>query len=101
MRIGLDKRYWREVADKELKDALSHTWNVNTAKNVIIFVGDGMSPDTITASRIYRKGESSYLAWERFPHVGLLKVRATLTTFGCDFKRTKKKFFFFFDQRLN
>lgn len=57
-----------------MKESLSYKWNTGKAKNVIIFVGDGMSPDTITASRIYRGGETSYLAWERFPHVGLLKV---------------------------
>ncbi|OXU21501.1 hypothetical protein TSAR_009716 [Trichomalopsis sarcophagae] len=72
--IKEDKKHWQEVADKELRDALSYSWNTNTAKNVVLFVGDGMSPDTITASRIYRNGEDSYLAWERFPHVGLLKT---------------------------
>lgn len=72
--MDIDKKHWQEVADKELREALSYSWNTNTAKNVVLFVGDGMSPDTITASRIYRNGEDSYLAWERFPHVGLLKV---------------------------
>lgn len=33
-----------------------------------------MSPNTITASRIFKDGETSYLSWEKFPHVGLLKV---------------------------
>ncbi|XP_076182344.1 alkaline phosphatase, tissue-nonspecific isozyme isoform X2 [Ptiloglossa arizonensis] len=33
-----------------------------------------MSPDTVTASRIYRGGEASYLAWEKFPHIGILKT---------------------------
>lgn len=41
---------------------------------MILFVGDGMSPDTITASRIYHGGETSRLAWEHFPHIGILKV---------------------------
>ncbi|CAH1406610.1 unnamed protein product [Nezara viridula] len=47
---------------------------MNIAKNVIVFVGDGMGPNTITAARIYRAGESSYLFWERFPHVGAVKT---------------------------
>lgn len=59
---------------EELQEALSHKWNGNKAKNVIVFVGDGMSPDTVTASRIYRAGETSSLAWEKFPHIGILKV---------------------------
>ncbi|KAJ8686614.1 hypothetical protein QAD02_022408 [Eretmocerus hayati] len=75
--IREDKDYWRNVAKEELEEALSYSWNKNTAKNVILFVGDGMSPDTIAASRIYRAGENSYLAWERFPHVGLLKTYNT------------------------
>ncbi|KAK2577199.1 hypothetical protein KPH14_003350 [Odynerus spinipes] len=72
-----DSRHWRKVAREELKESLAYKWNTGKAKNVIIFVGDGMSPDTITASRIYRAGETSYLAWERFPHVGLLKTYNT------------------------
>lgn len=70
----LAKNLWYRAADDELRNSLKYSWNINQAKNVIIFVGDGMSPDTITASRIYSKGEDGYLAWERFPHVGLLKV---------------------------
>lgn len=69
-----DTKHWRELAEGELEKALSYKWNVNTAKNVIIFVGDGMSPDTITASRIFRAGETSQLSWESFPHIGILKV---------------------------
>lgn len=48
--------------------------NEKTAKNVIIFVGDGMGPNTITASRIYRGGETSTLDFETFPNVALIKV---------------------------
>lgn len=51
------------------------------AKNVIIFIGDGMGVSTTTAARIYkgqklgRVGpEGATLAWERFPSVGLFKV---------------------------
>ncbi|XP_015595863.1 alkaline phosphatase [Cephus cinctus] len=69
-----DMEFWRNVARDELKESLTYRWNTNTAKNVILFVGDGMSPDTITASRIYHRGEESYLSWEKFPHVGLLKT---------------------------
>ncbi|KAJ1519733.1 hypothetical protein ONE63_004989 [Megalurothrips usitatus] len=51
------------------------------AKNVIIFIGDGMGVSTTTAARIYkgqkqgRAGpEGSTLAWERFPSIGLFKT---------------------------
>lgn len=54
--------------------------NTNIAKNVIIFVGDGMGLSTITASRIYKgqrsneNGEEGYHSFELFPDVGLVKV---------------------------
>lgn len=72
-----DSKHWRESANEELEEALSYKWNTNAARNVIVFVGDGMSPDTITASRIYSAGETGRLAWENFPHIGILKVLVT------------------------
>ncbi|XP_066597583.1 alkaline phosphatase-like [Prorops nasuta] len=72
-----DSGYWRSKARMEIRRSLSYEWNTNEAKNVIIFVGDGMGPNTITASRIFRSGETSSLAWEDFPHVGLLKTYNT------------------------
>ena len=57
--------------------------NTNKAKNVILFVGDGMGVQTHTASRIYkgqkkdRVGEDEILVWERFPYSGQSKVYNT------------------------
>lgn len=54
--------------------------NTNHAKNVIIFVGDGMGIQTGTMARIYKgqkkgkKGEESVLEWEKFPTTGMSKV---------------------------
>lgn len=70
----LDSKYWRDLAENEIEESLAYQWITEPARNVIIFIGDGMSPDTITASRIFKSGEHSYLAWEKFPHMGLLKV---------------------------
>jgi alkaline phosphatase len=53
---------------------------VGHAKNVIIFIGDGMGMSTITAARIYKgqlagnSGEENELAFEHFPTVGLSKT---------------------------
>jgi len=50
------------------------------AKNVILFIGDGMGISTVTAIRIFdgqRKGlqgEENSLPFERFPHVALSKT---------------------------
>ncbi len=50
------------------------------AKNVILFVGDGMGISTITAARIFdgqrhgMQGEENQLAFETFPYVALSKT---------------------------
>lgn len=70
-----DADYWTKLATEELEEALKIKWNLGRAKNVILFIGDGMGPTTVTATRIYKGGESYKLAYEQFPNVGLLKVR--------------------------
>jgi alkaline phosphatase len=53
------------------------------AKNVILFIGDGMGISTLTAARIYQgqlrgeSGEENQLAFETFPHVALVKTYNT------------------------
>jgi alkaline phosphatase len=55
------------------------------AKNVILFVGDGMSLTTVSAARILEgqrrgePGEENLLSWERFPHTALSKTYNTDT----------------------
>jgi len=53
------------------------------AKNVILFVGDGMSITTLTAARIWQGqqqgllGEEHFLHFEHFPHTALIKTYNT------------------------
>lgn len=53
------------------------------AKNVILFVGDGMGISTVTAGRIWAgqqqglNGEEYNLAWDKFPFAGLVKTYNT------------------------
>lgn len=53
------------------------------AKNVILFVGDGMGVSTVTAARIYegqkrgQTGEENVLSFERFPQTALVKTYNT------------------------
>ncbi|TOF85906.1 alkaline phosphatase, partial [Vibrio parahaemolyticus] len=69
-----------DVAKKELERTKTVTLNNNVAKNVILFLGDGMSIPTLTAARIYKGqlkkegGEEGTLFFETFPHVGLSKT---------------------------
>jgi alkaline phosphatase len=53
------------------------------AKNVILFIGDGMGVSTVTAARIFdgqsrgATGEENVLSFERFPHTALVKTYNT------------------------
>ncbi|UNK58619.1 alkaline phosphatase [Pseudoxanthomonas daejeonensis] len=53
------------------------------AKNVIVFLGDGMSLSTVAAARILEgqraggAGEENLLSWERFPHSAFSKTYNT------------------------
>ncbi|AXK43307.1 alkaline phosphatase [Erythrobacter aureus] len=56
---------------------------VRPAKNVILFIGDGMGVSTVTAARIYdgqqrgETGEENLLSFERFPDIALVKTYNT------------------------
>jgi len=73
--------FWIKNSEEELKNAVEkEKLNTNVAKNVIFFLGDGMSIATVTAGRIMkgqlqnRSGEETRLAVDQFPHVGLSKT---------------------------
>jgi alkaline phosphatase len=44
------------------------------ASNVIFFLGDGMGPTTVTASRIYQYGEAGRLAMDTLPRTARIKT---------------------------
>lgn len=79
----LEKTYWMEDGLQHLKNMLRQEKEErqHVAKNVIIFIGDGMGTTTTTAARIYKgqrnfgkMGEEHSLSFERFPNVALVKV---------------------------
>ncbi|MGY8776322.1 alkaline phosphatase [Spongiibacter tropicus] len=57
-----------------------NTANNSSAKNVILFVGDGMGISTLTAARILQgqqngqTGEENFLSFESFPYSALVKT---------------------------
>lgn len=71
---------WLEAGEKAIADRLAVQPNTNQAKNVILFVGDGMGISTLTAARILegqlngKPGEEGYLSFEKFPHTALVKT---------------------------
>lgn len=67
--------YWNGVGQDILQSQLQkNKLNTNVARNVIMFLGDGMSIPTITASRVYMGGEEQQLSFEKFPYMGLSKT---------------------------
>ncbi|XP_067634685.1 membrane-bound alkaline phosphatase [Eurosta solidaginis] len=73
--------YWNSVGQSILDKQLAEksVLNTNLAKNVILFLGDGMSIPTLTAGRVYLGGEEKQYSFERFPYVGLSKTYCTNT----------------------
>uniref|UniRef100_A0ABM5EK38 Alkaline phosphatase n=2 Tax=Pogona vitticeps TaxID=103695 RepID=A0ABM5EK38_9SAUR len=77
-------QYWRHQAQETLRKALSlQALNTNVAKNIILFLGDGMGVSTVTAARILKgqlenqSGEDALLEMDRFPYVALSKTYNT------------------------
>ncbi|KAH8311696.1 hypothetical protein KR044_007585, partial [Drosophila immigrans] len=82
-----DAQYWRRVALKQLKKIVGQAQKTKEtsykrkAKNIIIFIGDGMGLSTISAGRIYKgqylkhgHGEEETLSFDDFPYTGLAKT---------------------------
>ena len=57
--------------------------SIKPAKNIILFIGDGMGVSTVTAARIFdgqsrgETGEENILSFETFPHVAFVKTYDT------------------------
>jgi len=74
---------WYVAGAQAVKDA-EHLKNIKRhAKNVILFVGDGMGISTVTAARILEgqlrgeNGEENSLSFEKFPYLALAKTYNT------------------------
>ncbi|XP_043108629.1 alkaline phosphatase, tissue-nonspecific isozyme [Puntigrus tetrazona] len=79
-----DPDFWKEWAQRTLKNALNlQDLNKNVAKNMILFLGDGMGVPTVTAARILKgqlsgqTGEETQLEMDKFPYVALSKTYNT------------------------
>uniref|UniRef100_A0A8C1X4E2 Alkaline phosphatase n=1 Tax=Cyprinus carpio TaxID=7962 RepID=A0A8C1X4E2_CYPCA len=79
-----DPDFWKEWAQRTLKNALTlQDLNKNVAKNIILFLGDGMGVPTVTAARILKgqmsgqNGEETQLEMDKFPYVALSKTYNT------------------------
>lgn len=72
-----DAEYWKQNAQSYLKNVLEDPekeQKPKKAKNIILFLGDGMSLTTVAATRMYLGDEKNSLSFEKFSHFGLSKV---------------------------
>ncbi|MGF1689495.1 alkaline phosphatase [Photobacterium japonica] len=76
---------WYDEGEKLLAQNIDLVDKTQTAKNIVLIVGDGMGISTLTAGRILvgqqqtdsEGGEEYALSFERFPHVALSKTYNT------------------------
>ncbi|XP_020810979.1 alkaline phosphatase 4 [Drosophila serrata] len=82
-----DAEFWHKVAMRQLEKTIKQAEKVGEksyrkkAKNIIIFIGDGMGVSTISAGRIYKgqylkhgHGEEESLVFDDFPNTGMAKT---------------------------
>lgn len=86
-RLSADEQVWYQAGRAKVNelvqaDALT-THPVPHAKNIVLFIGDGMGISTVTAARIFagqqggQSGEEHQLYFETFPHLALVKTYNT------------------------
>ena len=78
---------WNKYGKETIEAYLNRKVNGNVAKNVILFLGDGMGLPTVTAGRIRkgqlknRNGEEEVTNMEKLENVALSKVCFSLSNF--------------------
>jgi alkaline phosphatase len=74
---------WFQAGAKAVAEARALSPRSARARNVILFVGDGMNPTTVTAARILAgqqaggSGEENHLSFEALPYLALAKTYNT------------------------
>lgn len=70
----LNSEFWRQKAQETLKAKLQNQSLLSRAKNVVYLIGDGMSLQTIAATRMYMGNENVMLSFEQFPYLATTKT---------------------------
>uniref|UniRef100_A0A182YLW7 alkaline phosphatase n=1 Tax=Anopheles stephensi TaxID=30069 RepID=A0A182YLW7_ANOST len=72
-----DAHHWKHMAHELLFEKKDYTMQkINIAKNIMVFVGAGMSQATVTAARYYNGGDNETFAFERLKWSGNARVSA-------------------------
>lgn len=70
--------YWinkgQNILQNKLQQYNRKSVNDKRAKNIIMFLGDGMSVHTVTATRNFLKNSSAQVYLEKFPYLGFSKT---------------------------
>ncbi|XP_042903136.1 alkaline phosphatase [Parasteatoda tepidariorum] len=83
-----DRLHWYRQAKAQILKNMKDQDNSAIAKNIILFIGDGMGLTTVTTARILRgqlkglKGEEYELAFDKFQYVALAKTYNTDSQVG-------------------
>ncbi|KAG9333820.1 hypothetical protein JZ751_010071 [Albula glossodonta] len=101
-----DPAFWNSKAKDALQAALGLQPRAYRAKNIILFLGDGMGVSTVSAARILRgqmggaDGEETQLTMDTFPYLALSKTysvdkqvadsASTATAYHCGVKANGK-----------
>ncbi|XP_054733109.1 membrane-bound alkaline phosphatase-like [Anastrepha obliqua] len=71
--------YWLEQGKEFVSKQANAKRNTGKAKNIILFLGDGMGLTTFTAARQLLGGEEQKLSFEKFPYTGFSKTYSVNT----------------------
>lgn len=71
--------FWLELSKKFVRQQASAQRNKRVAKNVILFIGDGMGLTTFAAARNLLGGPEKQLSFEKFPFTGFSKTYSVNT----------------------
>lgn len=67
-------QYYLSMGKDFVEQQLRKKFNKNIAKNVILYIGDGMSMSTLSATRMYMGAEEKSFSFEKFPFIGMSKT---------------------------
>lgn len=70
----LNSDHWRTIGTKVVDDNLNKEKNQKVAKNIILFLGDGLSVPTTAATRAYLGDPNMSLSYENLPFIGMSKT---------------------------
>ena len=76
----MEKQKWFDYSKKRIDESLKRKLNGNVAKNLILFLGDGMGASTVTSGRIMvgqlqqKSGEEVITNIDNMDHLALSKV---------------------------